>query len=264
MHRYSPCQGSHFASHQGRRAKPSGWGFLIAKRWGILLAISRIRVISDFQILGIKETGDLSLIKSGFRKRAKELHPDLASPEEAIESHDLFTALCQAYERLVSRVGAEEKEFSPIPRSSDPKRQVALYSDQAYAFYKQGMKAFMAIHPSQWKTDDTAPSSSTIIEHAIDQEKSRKKVMELVRLFPKAYYYFSIVVHEYPDSDWAYDAREKIDKIEERIGRYRKIIESFQAHDIRRKERNKDYTETSAKMNDNREAVRRDMPKDWK
>jgi outer membrane protein assembly factor BamD (BamD/ComL family) len=52
----------------------------------------------------------------------------------------------------------------------------------------------------------------------------------LVKLFPRAYYYFSIVVHEYPHSVWFQDAREKMTLIEERTTRYRKIIESFSEH----------------------------------
>lgn len=60
-------------------------------------------------------------------------------------------------------------------------------------------------------------------------EEKRAKVMELIKLFPKAYYYFSIVVHEYPDSPWNADALEKMKLIEDRTRIYMKILESFDA-----------------------------------
>ena len=60
--------------------------------------------------------------------------------------------------------------------------------------------------------------------------KIQNKVRNLVKLFPKAYYYFSIVIHEYPDSVWFHDSKEKMSLIEERTVRYKKIIESFTEH----------------------------------
>ena len=49
----------------------------------------------------------------------------------------------------------------------------------------------------------------------------------MVNLFPKAYYYFSIVVHDYPRSVWVNDSKEKMIIIEKRMKTYKKIIESF-------------------------------------
>ena len=57
----------------------------------------------------------------------------------------------------------------------------------------------------------------------------RAKVADLVRLFPKAYYYFSLVDAEHPDSPWAADAREKMAVIERRTPSYKRILESFGA-----------------------------------
>ena len=79
--------------------------------------------------------------------------------------------------------------------------------------------------------------------------------------FPKAYYYFSIVVHEYPESDWAFDAREKLGLIEARIGMYRKILESFDRN--LGAEAGRAHRERYVKMNENLKAVRRNMPKEW-
>ena len=58
-------------------------------------------------------------------------------------------------------------------------------------------------------------------------QKRKAKVMELIKLFPRAYYYFSIVAHEYPNSPWNADALDKMKMIEDRTRIYMKILESF-------------------------------------
>ncbi len=188
-------------------------------------------MISDFRLLGIEETEDLALIKSAFRRRAKELHPDLSTDENAIGRNDLFAAVCKAYRRLVEGAKSGGKGRSPnaAARTAPPPAGVGLaaYADPAYAYYKQGMKHFMRIHPSQWAIEDDETGTAKYPESDEDRDEARRKVMSLVKLFPKAYYYFSIVASEYPDSEWTFDAREKMGKIEQRIGRYRKIIASF-------------------------------------
>jgi len=101
------------------------------------------------------------------------------------------------------------------------------HNDPAYVFYRSGMVQFMKIHPSQWNVDSSRMLNTRIGEYDQEQEVIRNRILALVKLFPKAYYYFSLVVHEYPDSPWAFDALDKMRMIEERTRRYRKIIESF-------------------------------------
>ena len=62
-----------------------------------------------------------------------------------------------------------------------------------------------------------------------------KVLIELSKLFPKAYYNFSIVFHEYPESYWAFDAKEKMNIIEERTKLYIKIIESFDLWNLKKR-----------------------------
>lgn len=186
-------------------------------------------MISDFQVLGIEETKDVSIIKSAYRKKMKELHPDLAEEGESFQRHLLFIAVSAAYKRLL---GTGTPEASPVqerPRAEAKPETggVAVHSDPAYVFYRTGMKYFMLIHPSQWNIETKRMLNTKIAGKDEDQEIIRRKVMDLVKLFPKAYYYFSVVIHEYPDSVWAYDAAVKTKLIEDRTKRYRHIIESF-------------------------------------
>jgi len=239
-------------------------------------------MISDFRLLGIEATEDLALIKSAFRRRAKELHPDLSTDENALGRNDLFAAVCKAYRRLVemakSRAGIESPNAAPgaaapgaaVPgaeasRSGKPAGSgLAAYADPAYAYYKQGIKHFMRIHPSQWAREDEETGTAKYPESAEERDEARLKVLSLVKLFPKAYYYFSIVVSEHPDSEWAFDAREKMGKIEERIVRYRKIIESFEAGADSGADRGaREYRIRYEELEKARKAVRKDQAKLW-
>jgi hypothetical protein len=222
-------------------------------------------MISDYRILGVEEGADLPSIKSAFRKRAKELHPDLSTIENAMPRHDLFVQVCMAYRRLIDGRSSDQKKESGASPAAASGKGVVRHSDQAYVFYRQGMKFYMSIHPSRWNIDTSRMLNTRIAgQDGEEQEAIKRKVMELVKLFPKAYYYFSIVVHEYPDSEWACDAGEKMGKIEERIRMYRKIIGSFTSWNKDKTEMIKEYNETYSRMNENLKAVRGDMPEDWR
>jgi hypothetical protein len=226
-------------------------------------------MIGDFAILGIEETDEVAAIKKAFRKRVKELHHDLSGGDDPLRRHSSFVALCDAYARLLGR--------NPPAPSAPPRRGAgaapgggiaddrvpAAYSDPAYAFYKAGMRHFMKIHPSQWSLDTRRMLNTRIAGNDEDQEIIKRKVMDLVALFPKAYYYFGIVVHEYPESEWAFDSREKMGKIEERIGMYRRIIESFSSWNVDEKDAIARYHEKYGRHAETREAVRKNRPKDW-
>ena len=209
--------------------------------------------MTDFQILGIEETQDPAAIKSAFRRRIKEVHPDHCPEEDAFKNHLLFIQINQAYTRLMSRFDIKNAApASPVNRSAHANAPSAhagtahagtahgaampgqtnvgtalvQSKDPAYAFYKTGMKFFMAIHPSKWN-DESQLQVPIKGDTSKEQEELKLRVKGLIKLFPKAYYYLSVVVHEYPESIWAADAREKMTLIEDRTRMYKKIIESF-------------------------------------
>jgi|GEM_PF-1668693 hypothetical protein len=204
--------------------------------------------MDDFGILGIAETRDPRLVKAAFRARAKELHPDLAgNDEESLAGHYRFSALVQAYRRAMAgcasptlRGGSAAPPSPPggsgaaapapgslsrTPGGSFP----ALHKDPAYVLYRTGMRYFAAIHPAAWN-----------LGSRISEEEMKAKVGKLLGLFPKAYYYFGLVAGEHSDSPWAADARDKMDIIESRSSRYRRILESFGAWRRAGKERGRE------------------------
>jgi curved DNA-binding protein CbpA len=196
--------------------------------------------MDDYDILGVPRGSGPAAIKKAFRKRTKELHPDLSADNEALERHILFIEVCDAYRRL-SRRGARgdgEAPAAPMPSAAPASppaptpgvaggKAMVRHADPAYAFYKNGIKYFSMIHPSHWNVDTDRVLNTRIAGRDEDQAIIRNRIVELVKLFPRAYYYFGIVAHEYPDSPWAFDAGEKMRQIEGRTRMYAKIIESF-------------------------------------
>jgi hypothetical protein len=200
-------------------------------------------MISDYKILGIDETNDLAIIKSAFRKRIKELHPDVTKIDDDFQKHLLFVETCNAYNRLIGK--EKESIIGNIKKTSysNIRTNIALHSDQAFVFYRNGIKYFSKIHPFQWNIDTTRMLNTRIAGQDEEQEIIKNKVLSLAKLFPKAYYYFSIVVHEYPESEWAYDAKKKMNIIENRTTMYKKIIESFSTWNVNKKELIQKYHE---------------------
>lgn len=206
-------------------------------------------MISDYEILGITQTDDISLIKKAYHKRVKDLHPDTASDEAAVKTHFLFVQVCRAYKRLAEKhktessvhqlqKNTENKSFSQKPAGEPKTLSLAAHKDPAYVLYKKGIEIFSRIHPSQWKTAEKSVIATEIGDDKESQKKSKALVIDLVRLFPKAYYYFSLVVNDYPDSPWYADSVEKMNLIEKRMNTYKKIIVSFSSwNDYKKKEK---------------------------
>lgn len=203
-------------------------------------------MISDFQILGIEETDDRAAIKRAYRRRAKQLHPDTADSGVLVNNHFLFVEVCKAYGRLTGRAPAKgsaagdavarpvakagARTVSPTaaqPAAPTASAGVIKHADPAYVYYKNGITIFGKIHPSEWKRRGRVGLSDVVDFDEADQREAQRKVMELVALFPKAYWFFSVVANEYPESPWAADARDKMALIEGRMVRYKSIIESF-------------------------------------
>jgi len=181
---------------------------------------------TDFQVLGIDPTEDASLIKSAYRKRMKDLHPDSSGKGDSFDRHALLVQVNQAYKRLI---GKEKKtrRSSTVSSQETTENDLIPHSDPAYVFYKAGLGFFMKIHPSQWDFEKSGMLNIKISDSDADQQVMLQKIRDLVKLFPKAYYYLNIVVNEYPESIWARDAKEKMALIEARTRRYQKIMDSF-------------------------------------
>lgn len=185
-------------------------------------------MISDYSLLGISEGASISEIKKAYRLKIKQLHPDVSDDTDSVKNHFLFVEVCKAYERLCEKTtdsGISKEKNDAI--SNELGNGLVKHKDAAYVYYKKAYACFELIHPSHWNSTPTITINGKTEEENQLQEQTVAKVRELVHLFPKAYYYFSVVVHEYSDSVWVDDAKEKMLIIEKRMQRYKKILESF-------------------------------------
>ena len=188
-------------------------------------------MLTDYDILRIDETRDISVIRKAYRKIVKEIHPDVSNESDLLKNHLLFIQINGAYQRLTAQSANQDTRSDETPEGgSNEDDSVVHHKDPAYVFYKTAMIHFMKIHPSQWSMETRQILEKPGPSQQEELERIKAKVRNLVKLFPKAYYYFSIVVHEYSDSVWFEDSREKMALIEERTVRYKKIIESFTEH----------------------------------
>jgi len=222
-------------------------------------------MISDFKLLGINETDDTSVIKNAYHSRIKQLHPDTTDNLELVNNHFLFIEVCKAYQRLISKSSIRSKKEgnSVINHDSKDIKSVIEHKDPAYVYYKNGIKIFARIHPSEWKDKEKSVIATEIGDDEASQKESQRKVMDLVSLFPKAYYYFSIVVNDYPESVWASDSKDKMQLIEERMSRYKSIIESFSSwkeYKMNEKER---YQKMMKSTKEKYEELHDKMRKEW-
>lgn len=182
---------------------------------------------SDYEILGLSDDANANEIRKAYKKKVKELHPDASDESMALKNHYLFIEVCKAYERL-----CKARKESPLSNGVNTgaipgERSITGHKDPAYVYYKKGCVYFEQVHPSHWNSDRTITINGKTKDENKLQEKTLGKVKTLIALFPKAYYYFSIVVHDYPDSVWMNDSREKMGIIEKRIATYKNILESF-------------------------------------
>ncbi len=204
--------------------------------------------LADFRLLGIEETADPAEIKKAYRRRVKQLHPDTGeggSPEAILKNHFLFAGVCAAYRRLMAsfaprpgsaRVGASDAAAGangpqgakgPAGAIGAAGGSLKPHADPAWVYYRKGCEYFSRIHPSAWNPTWLIETDAKTPGDLEAQRETADRVRNLVSLFPKAYLYFSTVANEYPDSPWVEDSREKMRLIEDRVKRYRKIIESF-------------------------------------
>jgi hypothetical protein len=106
-------------------------------------------LINYYEILGIEPTCSPAEIKSSFRKRAKELHPDL-KPTNHKSSEDLMRVLLDAYETL----------SNPL-RRSDYDREFIRYASRVRFNYREFLKN---------KKDDLVSQSKLIFYDLLNSE----------------------------------------------------------------------------------------------
>ena len=169
--------------------------------------------MNDLQVLGISGEYTLESLKKAFRLKSKRLHPD--KNKDSLNSHLAMIRVNQAYANLYKMHDdiKEETELSPI--------------DNAYSIYKAGIDMFQNIHPSKWKSYS---KGGLFNAGSIETNREAPKIIQtLMDNMAEAYYKFSIIVNEYPQSCWYTDSKAKLKEIEKMTVRYVKIMKSYKS-----------------------------------
>jgi len=183
------------------------------------------------KILGIDRNASSEAIRKAYHEKVRQCHPDLQQNGDSEQCHLRMVRINQAYCRLmkvrkgegVIDTAAQEGGGDPEPNDA---HALVAHKDPAYSYYKRGYRLFSKIHPSSWFWSN-GPDGNTRFPRKIDTASMAGSIERIIDLIPWAYYYFNVVVDEYPGSHWYLDSRYKIRKIEKLAPIYMKILYSY-------------------------------------
>jgi curved DNA-binding protein CbpA len=181
------------------------------------------------RVLGVAADAARQDIRSAYRLRVMENHPDRFPPGSKARQELVMIALGEAYAALMSlpegkreadAAGIDEgpREAGGSPALPGPLR------DPAYAYYKQGFVNFsIAVRGiaevSRAAGDKRLPSFSP-------RYRASQDVASSLRLLGAAGGYFTKVVERYPGSVWRADAEHTL----ARIGRFTRLYTTILAN----------------------------------
>ena len=171
------------------------------------------------EILDVPENASKEELKAKYIEKCKKYHPDITNEENNIR----MALINEAYDILIKSFQEKRKENEHT--SVNKSNGIVKYHDQAYAFYKQGVKSLNAVQSIQGR---------------INLFNNEKELKEFEVLAMRALYYLNIVCMEYRESEYYEDAISKIKEINryrvisKRVKEYSKLLDdddSFHCHD---------------------------------
>ena len=158
-------------------------------------------------ILGVTEKASPDEIKGAYRLLCKKYHPDISSENDIRK----IALINEAYSMLLkSNKEGNKKAKYPTVRNE---KELELYKDQAYAFYKKGYALY----------HETLEMEKNEI-YGIFNKNGKTNQFEKKTL--EALYYLNIVCMEYEESQWCEGAMEIIKAINRNI----KFIKNIKKH----------------------------------
>jgi len=178
------------------------------------------------EILGVSVDASREEIRSAYRQRVMENHPD-RFPVDRKASQELATiTLNEAYHALMGAAPAPPaRQARPPAAGPVPRSALARHGDPGYAYYKQGFINYsLAVH-------GIADVNRRIAADRIPYFTRRYTATEYfggsLEFLRAAHGYFTRVVEDHPASVWAADARWKLYRIEQFTRLYRRILRNL-------------------------------------
>ena len=111
-----------------------------------------------------------------------------------------------------------EKMYNEITIKLNSKLNQLRTENQSYEYYKWGIKYYKNIHPDQFY--------KTNVDGTFETKTYKEQLYILNKIFisfNSAEYYFTKLAAEYPESEWAYDAKEKLKLLKKLYKSYENI-----------------------------------------
>jgi curved DNA-binding protein CbpA len=161
-------------------------------------------------ILGVTQTSSLEEIKAAYRALCKKYHPDTSSENDIRK----IALINEAYSVLSKPNKVNYKKArNPIGKND---KELELYKDQAYAFYKKGYSLY----------HETLEMEKNEI-YGIFHKSGNTNEFEKKTL--QALYYLNIVCMEYEETQWYEGSMEIIKAINRNI-KFIKNIKGYQGN----------------------------------
>ncbi|NPV02245.1 MAG: DnaJ domain-containing protein [Brevinematales bacterium] len=166
------------------------------------------------KVLGLTADATPTEVKKAYRALAKENHPDReADPARKRSCEEAMARINTAYKEITAWLKTH-KNFPKPPGKEPP-------AEDDYSLYKQGV-AFCDKH--------TGSISLKFKDIVYDMDKLLEKKRDIGR----ARECFARVLSDYPDSDWAYDSEERLNKIDSAFANLDNSIEFVRTHQLSR------------------------------
>ena len=141
----------------------------------------------------------------------KKYHPDLCTDKNLEKEYNEITKILTI--KLSQIQNNENIKYSK-------NRSFIKINDQSYVYYKLGIVNYKNIHPNQFFKRNI---DRTFVPKTYEEQL---KILDTIFIsFNSAEYYFTKVITEYPKSEWASDAKEKIKLLKKLYKSYEKIDE---------------------------------------
>lgn len=175
---------------------------------------------NEREILGITGMLTIDRLKTAYRARARELHPDVNRDGDEATVRHRMAAVIEAYQTLLREL--EEGETNADAYEPEPA------DDDGFEVYREAIRLYQSVHPSKWKSTSFESLFSRMDGPEPESARTVETLTELMGNLIEAQYQLRLFLREYPGSRWCPDARDKLREVGKTESRYRRIVQSYQ------------------------------------
>jgi TolA-binding protein len=157
------------------------------------------------------------------KRLIKKYHPDLCQDDYLENKYNEITIKLNNKLNQIKNDNNTEDNISLKNNgkiNSVDNKSLINISSQSYVYYKLGIKYYKNIHPNQFYKINT---DKTFVPKTYEEQI--KILNKIYVSFTSAEYFFTKVITDYPKSEWANDARDKIKLL-------KKLYKSYENTDV--------------------------------